>query len=90
MTSDYTALGLPLDWTDEDGVTISPISAIVVAKGIDNEGNETYSVMNTKGLSNIEALGFLAFASLYVEDELRATLYETYRKDDQNGSPEEK
>ena len=84
--SDYTALGLPLDWVDEEGVTISPISAIVIAKGMDNEGNETYSVMNSKGLSNIEALGFLAFAELFVQDEVRATLYETYRNNDQNGT----
>lgn len=88
--SDYTALGLPLDWVDEDGVTISPLSAIVIAKGMDNEGNETYSCMNTKGLSNIEALGFLAFAKLFVEDEVRATLYETYRKNDQDGSSAQK
>ena len=84
--NDYTALGLPLDWVDEEGVTISPISAIVIAKGMDNEGNETYSVMNSKGLSNIEALGFLAFAELFVQDEVRATLYETYRNNDQNGT----
>jgi hypothetical protein len=84
--NDYTALGLPLDWVDEEGVTISPISAIVIAKGMDSEGNETYSVMNSKGLSNIEALGFLAFAELFVQDEVRATLYETYRNNDQNGT----
>lgn len=85
MDSQYNALGLPLEWQDEAGVTISPISALVIAKGMDNDGNETYSVMNSKGLSNIEALGYLAFAELFIQDELRADLYSTYRSDD-NGS----
>ena len=77
--SKYQALGMDLDWEDEEGVTISPLSCILISKGIDNDGDEVYAVMHTEGLTDVEALGMLNFGKLHCEDMVKATIYGAYR-----------
>lgn len=85
-----TVMGLPTQWVDDPEQTVSPYSAITVVKGINGDGNEVFMVVNTEGLSNIEALGFLNFGLLYIQDEIRAELYQAYRAQDENGSSAQK
>lgn len=82
MSEVKTVMGLPLQWVDDPDVTVTPYSAITIVKGINSNGNEVFMVVNTEGLSNIEALGFLNFGLLYIQDEIRAELYQTYRAND--------
>ena len=69
-------LDMPLDWKDMKGKEISPLHMLVIMKGIDKEGFEVDTVMHTEGLSLSNALGLARFGVLYVEDEVRKTLYE--------------
>lgn len=64
---DYTVLGMPLNLVDEKGVTISPLSALVVIKAIDNEGDIVYTLANTEGVTPVEGLGMINFGKLYLE-----------------------
>jgi hypothetical protein len=67
-------LGLPLDWKDMEGRKISPIHALVVLKGLDQDGYEVDTVMHTDGMALSNALGMARFAVLHVEDEVRKAL----------------
>ena len=90
MSEVNTVLGLPLEWTDDPEVTVTPYSALVVMKGINSNGNEVFAVVNTTGLTNVEALGFLNFAKLYIEDEVRAELYQQFQASNDDSPPEKK
>jgi hypothetical protein len=54
---EYTALGLPLDTTDEACDIAQPIVALVVVKGLDSDGRLVYWTLKTPDLSNVEAMG---------------------------------
>lgn len=54
---EYTALGLPLDTTDDDYDIAQPVVALVVVKGLDSDGKLVYWALKTADLSNVEAMG---------------------------------
>jgi hypothetical protein len=69
--NDLRAMGIELDWTEEESRTISPLSCIVVAKGIDNEGDTVYAFICSKGMTNVEAAGYVRFADQHVNMRLQ-------------------
>jgi hypothetical protein len=72
-----SVLGMPLniDLGSDESYTVSPLSAMVVMKGIDSDGNEVCVVTTTEGISPVEALGYAAFASEYYAFQMRKTFY---------------
>lgn len=72
---DLTVLGLPLNWEEPEGYTVSPLSAIVVMKGIDDEGDEVYAVMVTEGMTPVEAGGLVKYASVYTGEMMKGQIY---------------
>jgi hypothetical protein len=64
---DKTVLGIPLDLEDAEGLTISPIAALVVAQGMDSEGRIVYTCLHTDGMTSVEALGLAHYAKLHAE-----------------------
>lgn len=58
---EYSALGLPLDTTDEDYDLVQPVVALVVVKGLDSDGKLCYWAIKTPDLSNVEAMGMAMF-----------------------------
>lgn len=67
MTSNNTVLGIPLDIEDEEGMSISPIAALVVVEGFDSSGDTVYGVMHTEGVTTVQALGLANYAVLHAE-----------------------
>lgn len=67
MTDNNKVLGIPLDIEDADGMSISPVAALVVVEGFDAEGNTVYGVMHTEGVTTVQALGFARYAVLHAE-----------------------
>jgi hypothetical protein len=69
-------LGLPLsiDLGDEDYYVI-PLSAVVIMKGMDNEGNDVWITTMTDGLTPVDALSYIHFADEHCTFELRKTFY---------------
>ena len=63
--------GLPMRWEDGENNKIFPMAALVVLKGVDQEGDEVYLVTNSDGLQSVDALGMAHFAVLTIEDEVR-------------------
>lgn len=61
------ACGLPIVGMPE-GVT--PLSALVVLKALDDEGDVTYYARATEGVSVVEALGMASLAELRLRDAL--------------------
>ena len=54
---EYTALGLPLDTTDDDYDLVQPVEALVIVKGLDSRGKMCHWAVKTPDLSNVEAMG---------------------------------
>jgi hypothetical protein len=67
-------LGLPVNWEDANGNEIHPLHILVVAKGIDQEGEEVDGVFHTDGLSLANSLGLARFAVLFIEHEVKKQL----------------
>jgi hypothetical protein len=58
-------LGMPLYVHDDDPiVTAQPISALVVVKALDEDGNVVYLTGATAGLLSVECLGMAEYAIL--------------------------
>ncbi len=70
-----TVLGMPLNWEEPPNYTVSPISAIVAMKGIDDDGDEVYAVMVTDGMNSVEAGGLAAYANLYCTEMMKGQIY---------------
>jgi hypothetical protein len=61
--TDCLVLGLPLDVTDDDPIhTITPLSAMVVVKGLDENGEVMYCTGATESLKSVECLGMAELA----------------------------
>lgn len=60
-----TVLGIPLDVGGDDLITeLQPVNALVVVKGLDEDGDVCYATAATEGLSAIECLGMAEYAAL--------------------------
>lgn len=70
-----TVLGMPLNWEEPPGYTVSPLSALVVMKGIDDDGDEVYAVMVTDGMSSVEAGGLATYAGVYCGEMMKGQIY---------------
>lgn len=57
--------GLPLSEPLPDGVT--PLAAVVVVKGLDEDGDVAYYSRSTDGLMTVEAYGMLGFATQVID-----------------------
>jgi hypothetical protein len=71
MTSDF--LSLPLQWQMEDG-QFHPLSALVVVKGLDEEGVEVYAIVLTEGLNPVEALGMAEYVHLHAQETVKNSI----------------
>ena len=60
-TVEFTALGLPLDTSDEDYDIVQPVEALVIVKGLDSRGKLCHWTLKTPDLSNVEAMGMAMF-----------------------------
>jgi hypothetical protein len=75
MKLDITALGIPLEGVpDKPDYYVSPISVLVVMRGIDSEGDEVYGCYTTEGMSHIEAGGLAKYANVYTDKIMHDTL----------------
>jgi len=72
---DLTVLGLPLQWEEPPNYTVSPISALVIMKGIDDDGDEVYAVMVTEGMTSVEAGGLANYADVYCGEMMKGQIY---------------
>ena len=59
---EYTALGMPLETSDEAYDLIQPIEVLVVVKGLDSRGKMCHWVVKTPDLLNVEAMGMAMWA----------------------------
>ena len=68
-----TALGLPLliDANNEDGDTFSPISTLVVCKGMDMEGKTVYALAFSEGIDIIDALALAQYAIIDINERVK-------------------
>jgi len=71
---DATAFGLPLiiDSKDEHGTTFSPISTLVVSKGMDSEGNIVYALALSEGMDIIDALALAQYAIIDINNRVES------------------
>jgi hypothetical protein len=68
---DCTVLGMVLDAGEDDAiVTAQPLSAFVVVKALDEDGDVVYLTGATHGLHSVECLGMAEYAAV----KLRAGL----------------
>lgn len=76
---DCKVLGMDLN-VDEDDVLVTsqPLSAFVVVKALDEEGDIVYLTAATEGLQSVECLGMAEFAAL----KLRAGMARFRTNDD--------
>lgn len=78
---EYTALGLPLiGLPEQEGYTVSPLSALVVIKAIDSDGDEVYAVLMTPDMSPMEGTGLARFATLFCENGLQESIHASARQ----------
>ena len=69
--ADCTVLGMPLDVGENDWLaTCQPLSAFVVVKAIDEDGDLRYLTAATPGLHSIECLGMAEYAALRLREGL--------------------
>lgn len=61
-----TALGLELDFDEDEEFTISPIEAIVIAEGFNSDGDTVHIVLKTPGMSSVKGAGFVSFAEQWL------------------------
>ena len=72
---EYTALGMPLVGLPESGdYTIHPLSAIVVMKGMDSDGDEVYAVLMTENMSPLEGVALARYADIYATVKIEEML----------------
>jgi hypothetical protein len=66
--SNNTVLGMKLEggFVDDERI-ISPLEALVIAKGMDNSGEVTYSVMCTEDMSPVTSAGLLAYGKTVID-----------------------
>jgi hypothetical protein len=57
-----------------DETVISPYSTLVVAEGMDSDGNVVFAVMTSEGLDPVKALGMANYARIYTEEILKDTI----------------
>lgn len=63
---EYTALGMPLVGLPETGdYTVHPLSALVIMKGMDSDGDEVYAVLMTDNMSPLEGVALAKYADIY-------------------------
>ena len=67
-----TALGLPLmiDAQDEAGNVFSPISTLVVSKGMDSEGRTVYALALSEGMDIVDALALAQYAIIDINNRV--------------------
>jgi hypothetical protein len=62
---DCTVLGMTLDVGENDVlVTAQPLSAFIVVKALDEDGDICYCTAATEGLQSVECLGMAEYAAL--------------------------
>jgi hypothetical protein len=72
---EYTALGMPLVGLPESGnYTVHPLSAIVVMKGMDSDGDEVYAVLMTENMSPLEGVALARYADIYATVKIEEML----------------
>lgn len=71
-----TALGLPLmiDAQDEAGTTFSPISTLVVSKGMDSEGRTVYALALSEGMDIVDALALAHYALIDISKRVETVV----------------
>lgn len=70
-------LGLPLDAAEDDQIAdITPLCALVVVKGLDEDGHVVYCTGATDGLKSVECLGMAEYAVLKLKRGLARELDE--------------
>lgn len=74
---DLTVLGMELQHTHE--TLRQPVAAVVVIKGLDDQGEISYWINKTSDVTRVEAVGMLTVAS----DEFRAGLAGLLREPDE-------
>lgn len=62
---DQTVLGMAIDLADD---LAQPLAAVVIVKGLDNDGNIAYWTSITEGLTGVEAWGMVMFAEQTARD----------------------
>lgn len=67
MSNNLTALGLELEWDDDQEFTISPANAMVIAEGFDSDGDTVHVVMATPGMTSVKGAGFVSFAKQWID-----------------------
>jgi hypothetical protein len=73
--ADCTVLGMPLDVGEGDVITTAqPLSALVVVKALDEDGDIVYLTGATEGLQSVECLGMAEYAALRLRRGLRSRL----------------
>jgi hypothetical protein len=60
---DLTALGLPLDTSDDDYDIVQPLEVMAVVKGLDSRGEVCHWAIKTPDLTNVEAWGMAMFGA---------------------------
>lgn len=79
--SNLKALGLELEYDGDDSL-FSPMNAIVIAEGMDNEGKIRHEVIGTPGLTNVQAAGFVHYATEWVNLNLMNDMIQSMYADD--------
>lgn len=67
MNNNLMALGLELNYREDDFLTVSPINVLVVAEGMDSDGDTTYVVMHTPGMTSVSAGALVNFAKIWTD-----------------------
>jgi hypothetical protein len=57
---------MELDWIQNDLQIVSPLSCIVIAEGLDDEGDVVHAIMMTEGMGPVDAAGLLDLAKEWV------------------------
>ena len=58
---------------EETGI-VSPIDALVIARGLDSDGDEVTLVTTTHGMTSVSAGGLVQFASKWVDMGIEADI----------------
>lgn len=53
------------------GITISPITTVVISKGMDNDGDICYAVALSEGTDIVDALALIHYARLDIESRVK-------------------
>ena len=61
-----TVLGLKLAGVPEGGSYVSPLSAFVVMKGMDNDGDTVYGVYMTEQMDFMEGAALVRYGDMYM------------------------